>query len=280
MKIIKLLMIMVLLCRYGQAIKAQDITVVINPTSGCNEGGIAATITANFVPVGHNCSWAINLTGFSLPYHDRTFSRFLTTGVYLFRCRYGGNIYSSALINVTTYGTIEEICGEYKQWPYWVAGNYITNCEDGTSVIIGDDEPGELYLKASNAITLLPGFTANTGTIVEARIAPVCSPNTESNVFSSLRKSVLNSYINETSNTSIFPNPSSGDFMLDLNFPESRNVDIAITDITGKEVYKNKLGFIDMASLDIDLSTEKPGLYLVKITSDSNTEFQKVVISK
>ncbi|GAL83022.1 hypothetical protein MYP_248 [Sporocytophaga myxococcoides] len=269
-----------MLCQYGQAIKAQDIMVVINPTSGCKEGGfVNATITANFVPSGHYCSWAINLTGFSLPFHDRTFSHSLTTGVYLFRCKYGSNIYSSSLINVTTYGTIEEICGEYKQWPYWVAGNYITTCEDG-AVIIEDDEPGELYLKASNAITLLPGFTANTGTIVEARIAPVCSPNTESNVFSNLRESVLNSYINETFNTSIYPNPSSGDFMLDLNFPESRNVDIEVSDVTGKEVYKNKLGFIDMASLNIDLSREKPGLYLLKIISDSNTEFQKIVISR
>jgi hypothetical protein len=115
---------------------------------------------------------------------------------------------------------------------------------------------------------------------VEARIAPVCSPNTFSDYFINARRGVFNSDVKGTSSTSVFPNPSSGDFMLDLNFPESRNVDIAITDITGKEVYKNKLGFIDMASLDIDLSKEKPGLYLVKIISDSNTEFQKIVISR
>lgn len=283
MKIIKLLMIMILLCRYGQAIKAQDVTVVTNPTSGCKEGGsVGIVATANAVPLGGFVYWSLFGGGDFDHLNNRTLNFTMGTGVYIFTCRYGSATYNSDPINITVYQNNVEVCGD-KYWPEWYAGNYITTCDDGVNVIKDEYDAGELFLKANNSITLLPGFTANTGTLVEARIAPVCSPNTYSDYYDSyLRKGEINTEIetNGISNSSIYPNPSSGDFMLDLNFPESRNVDIAVTDVTGKEVYKNKLGFIDMASLDIDLSTEKPGLYLVKITSDSNTEFQKVVISK
>jgi hypothetical protein len=165
MKIIKLLMIMVLLCRYGLAIKAQDITVVTNPTSGCKEGvgSVGIVATANAVPLTGLVYWSL-FDGSDFDHlNNRTLNFSMGTGVYIFTCRYGSTTYNSDPINITVYQNNVEICGDIDWGPEWYAGNYITTCNDGVNVIKDEYENGELFLKANNAITLLPGFTANTG---------------------------------------------------------------------------------------------------------------------
>ncbi|WP_197059981.1 T9SS type A sorting domain-containing protein [Sporocytophaga myxococcoides] len=280
--------------------KAQGITLSMTPTSGCDSYSSGVTVTATATSLSSGVTgvyWSINdwgvtfCAGFSGCHQDRksyTFT-FKQSGIYTFKCIYGGNVYTSDPIDVSVYSNNLEVCDNNFQhfvWnevsSTWWSGNYITTCSTGVQVQGVETDPDlhtQLYLKANNSVTLSPGFVAERGTIVEARIASNCSANTPwSTTYSSLRNGIVD--IENTGSTSIYPNPTSGNFALNLNYSTLKSVDVVVSDLTGNIVYNNKVGYVDSANLNIDLSNKEPGLYLVKIISDSKTEVKKVVVSR
>ena len=76
----------------------------------------------------------------------------------------------------------------------------------------------------------------------------------------------------EIENISIYPNPTSGLFTINNKIKSN----ILITDLLGKEVYKiyDHLGVID-----IDLSKEKSGLYLIKSDTQNNYFIKKLILN-
>ncbi|MCR6638677.1 MAG: T9SS type A sorting domain-containing protein [Sporocytophaga sp.] len=280
--------------------KAQGISLSVTPNS-CNSSGVTVTATVTSLPSNATgVYWSINDFGITFCHNgacggqdlrSRTYT-FTQSGIYTFKCYYtgNGNYYTSDPIDISVYSNNLEVCGNYfshfnwssNESSTWWSGNYISTCSTGVQVQGVETDPDfhtQLYMKANNSVTLSPGFVAETGTIVEARIASNCSANTSwSTTYSSMRNGIVE--MENTGSTSIFPNPTSGSFALNLNYSTLKNVDVVVSDLTGNVVYNTKLGYVDSANLNIDLSNKEPGLYLVKIISDSKTEVKKVVVSR
>lgn len=75
----------------------------------------------------------------------------------------------------------------------------------------------------------------------------------------------------------IYPNPCNGVFKISLNAQD--NLDISISDITGRIVYEEKIekssGIIN---LNYDLSSEAKGTYLINVKSGSQRYSEKLII--
>ena len=66
------------------------------------------------------------------------------------------------------------------------------------------------------------------------------------------------------SNLKIYPNPSSDKFFIELENPTPTS--IRLFDINGKEIYSTT---INQVISTIDISSFKPGLYLLRSTSEN-----------
>ena len=72
----------------------------------------------------------------------------------------------------------------------------------------------------------------------------------------------------------IYPNPTDGDFSIDLG-TNYREIDVNIIDINGKIIQSNN--FTDSQLLDIKLK-EASGVYLVIITSEAHKAIFRLVL--
>jgi hypothetical protein len=83
-----------------------------------------------------------------------------------------------------------------------------------------------------------------------------------------------------------YPNPSDGNFVLDLDLNTKDEVSVLITDMSGKEVYKES--FLaeshpfgtgnGKTSKTIDLGSEKKGTFIVTIKQGKKTSSKKIII--
>ena len=84
-------------------------------------------------------------------------------------------------------------------------------------------------------------------------------------------------FINE--NVNIYPNPFSGSLTFDcIKLDNQSSVDIIITDLMGKTVFRETLNDIQYnPKIKVDLSAIKPGIYLASLT-DTNYKDRKSVV--
>ncbi|TAD99423.1 MAG: T9SS C-terminal target domain-containing protein [Bacteroidetes bacterium] len=66
----------------------------------------------------------------------------------------------------------------------------------------------------------------------------------------------------------IFPNPNKGRFSLELDEDNIKALHVSIISADDREVFQNTLYYISWYRQDIDISYEKAGIYLIKITTD------------
>lgn len=81
-------------------------------------------------------------------------------------------------------------------------------------------------------------------------------------------------------NVNIYPNPFSGNLTFDCEkMIYQSSVDIIITDLTGKTVYREKINDIKYnPKLKVDLSSIKPGIYLASLTDTNFKTITKRII--
>ena len=76
----------------------------------------------------------------------------------------------------------------------------------------------------------------------------------------------------------LYPNPSTGIFNLEINSFESSNVSINIFDILGRIIYekdvKNVLGFNQV----VDLSSVKKGTYLMYVYVGNHKKIKRIIV--
>ena len=79
----------------------------------------------------------------------------------------------------------------------------------------------------------------------------------------------------------VYPNPSTGLFQLDVNLNESLTLDIVVTNMLGEEVAVSQINALDgIHSGVIDLTSKAPGVYFLNVISDNNTIKTQVLVKK
>jgi hypothetical protein len=76
-------------------------------------------------------------------------------------------------------------------------------------------------------------------------------------------------------NVRIYPNPTNGIINLDID-GRIINPAISITDLSGKEVYKERINITGQRSIDI--SFLKKGFYIVRVKDDKSFTSKKIVV--
>jgi len=86
--------------------------------------------------------------------------------------------------------------------------------------------------------------------------------------------------LNISDYVSIFPNPSTGFFSMNMNIPGVSTADMVIYNAIGEAVLEKKISVPNGGNVDVDLSNSPEGMYVVKMKTAVGTVTKKVVVSK
>jgi|GEM_PF-2093610 len=75
----------------------------------------------------------------------------------------------------------------------------------------------------------------------------------------------------------IFPNPSSSDWTISIMSPDIRDMEVTLTDITGRMVYHKTYRGLDLNDIKVPNRELAPATYILRIVSDSRTYTYKIV---
>jgi len=78
-------------------------------------------------------------------------------------------------------------------------------------------------------------------------------------------------------NLAIFPNPSNGEFTMQINGFSGKLV-MNILDVAGKVVYAEELNVVDGFAKSFDFSTLAKGVYNIQLISNENVKTEKLII--
>ncbi|MBK8556934.1 MAG: T9SS type A sorting domain-containing protein [Lewinellaceae bacterium] len=77
----------------------------------------------------------------------------------------------------------------------------------------------------------------------------------------------------------LYPNPSSGLFLLSVQSPQTIEAEIRVFDVLGAAVYRSHASGTEWTR-EIDLSTQMAGVYFVEISLEGQTYLEKIVLVK
>ena len=77
---------------------------------------------------------------------------------------------------------------------------------------------------------------------------------------------------------SVYPNPSKGNFMLELRGVESDVYTIIVTDILGKDILVRTIDVKEFSKENIDISTFSKGTYLLNISNSTSSITKKLIV--
>jgi hypothetical protein len=88
-----------------------------------------------------------------------------------------------------------------------------------------------------------------------------------------------NTFVNSVS---VYPNPAVSTANVSFNLKNNANVDITVTDVTGKVVYSNTLSNVVAGNQKVVINTESlnNGIYMVNIISNGSKTTEKFVVKK
>jgi len=78
----------------------------------------------------------------------------------------------------------------------------------------------------------------------------------------------------------VFPNPNNGTFTISANLTAQQHVRISVTNMLGQEIAVVHDGVLGQNSLQVDLSNQASGVYLLNIVSGNQTITKRIVITK
>ena len=88
-----------------------------------------------------------------------------------------------------------------------------------------------------------------------------------------------NTFVNSVS---VYPNPAVSSANVSFNLKNNANLDITVTDVTGKVVYSNTLSNVVAGNQKVTINTESlnNGIYMVNIISNGSKTTEKFVVKK
>lgn len=169
--------------------------------------------------------------------------------------------------------------------PVVVCPANVTSCDSvvyGLSPTVTDNCPGDTVYYNLLGATIGSGAADASGTIFNTGVTTVWyfAEDAAGNIDScSLKITVIDcSGIDENplSGAAIYPNPTNGNFVLEMNNTKEDNIRIAIYDMTGKIVYRKAVKDKHIRQ-QIDMQTEAKGVYFIKLRSEQNTATYKLM---
>jgi chitinase len=147
-------------------------------------------------------------------------------------------------------------------------------------VLVQTSAQNNTSFKSSAYVELDPGFYAPNGTVFNASI--ISSACTTTARMASNNNNIQNNsnVINNELENNIFPNPTTGKFNLNLNYDKEKAVEVYVYNSLGKGIYNYNPGSIGVGQIEIDLSNESEGIFIVKIKSDNEITYRKIVLAK
>jgi hypothetical protein len=90
------------------------------------------------------------------------------------------------------------------------------------------------------------------------------------------------SELKTVSSLNIYPNPANTSSNVSFELNNETDVNIAVSDLTGKTVYSNKLGNMNSGSHNVTINTDalSNGIYIVNFEANGTTTSQKLVVKK
>ncbi len=88
--------------------------------------------------------------------------------------------------------------------------------------------------------------------------------------------------INEISTVNIYPNPTTQNITVSVDFKNHSNLELAIYDVVGKNVYEyqdKKQYFYGVHNFDLDLAKLQKGLYIVEVKTNNGNTSTKLLIN-
>ncbi len=81
-------------------------------------------------------------------------------------------------------------------------------------------------------------------------------------------------------NINLFPNPTSGNFSIITTFLKQQTIDVIVYNMMGEPIYSTKINDAKQNVIDINLSNQLNGIYLVEIGNGIEKLIKRVVINK
>lgn len=75
----------------------------------------------------------------------------------------------------------------------------------------------------------------------------------------------------------VYPNPTTGILNMQSSFSNAENVNVKLTDVTGKVVFTQDLGSLTIDSRSFDISNLIDGVYIFEVNTEKGKSIHKIV---
>lgn len=127
----------------------------------------------------------------------------------------------------------------------------------------GDSEPQTTFYYDATDLTW---YYSTSTSAVQMNFDPSLSVNENENVFG----------------MGVYPNPANADANVTFSLNNAADVNITVTDLSGKVVYTNALGNVSAGTTEVSLNTAalSNGVYMINVAADNAVSTEKLVIRK
>lgn len=75
----------------------------------------------------------------------------------------------------------------------------------------------------------------------------------------------------------VYPNPTNGEFILELDFVTGKRVTVELMDITGRSLWADGIGVVETVRQHYDLTEQANGIYFLRVTADGSMAVVKLI---
>ena len=98
--------------------------------------------------------------------------------------------------------------------------------------------------------------------------------------FSTINTTSVSEISSNSRVSKLYPNPNKGAFTLEVTAQTPESVDVAVTDMTGRVLYRQPLFIEGNQQLNLDIPGLSPGMYLVSLQGQATSQHVRFVVNR